>query len=93
MTPEINKLIENDIKGAEEKHLENKAKEAIKKLQEKGKLSNEELKNVYTTNYKKLFSGEIKNVDILMKKTSELDQLTNTLIATYLKKNHEKTKE
>ena len=93
MTPEINKLIENDIKGAEEKHLENKAKEAIKKLQEKGKLSNEELKNVYTTNYKKLFSGEIKNVDILMKKTSELDQLTNKLIATYLKKNHEKTKE
>ena len=93
MTPEINKLIENDIKGAEEKHLENKAKEAIKKLQEKGKLSNEELKNIYTTNYKKLFSGEIKNVDILMKKTSELDQLTNKLISTYLKKNHEKTKE
>lgn len=93
MTPEINKLIENDIKGAEEKHLENKAKDAIKKLQEKGKLSNEELKTVYTTNYKKLFSGEIKNVDILMKKTSELDQLTNKLIATYLKKNHEKTKE
>ena len=93
MTPEINKLIENDIKGAEEKHLENKVKDAIKKLQEKGKLSNEELKTVYTTNYKKLFSGEIKNVDILMKKTSELDQLTNKLIATYLKKNREKTKE
>ncbi len=93
MTLEINKLIEKDIKGAEEKHLENKAKDAIKKLQEKGKLSNEELKTVYTTNYKKLFSGEIKNVDILMKKTSELDQLTNKLIATYLKKNREKTKE
>ena len=93
MTLEINKLIENDIKGAEEKHLENKAKEAIKKLQEKGKLSNEELKTIYTTNYKKLFSGEIKNVDILMKKTAELDQLTNKLITTYLKKNHEKTKE
>ena len=93
MTPEINKLIENDIKGAEEKHLENKAKDAIKKLQEKGKLSNEELKTIYTTNYKKLFSGEIKNVDILMKKTSELDQLTNKLIAKYLKINHEKSKE
>ena len=93
MTPEINKLIEKDIKGAEEKHLENKAKDAIKKLQEKGKLSNEELKTVYTTNYKKLFSGEIKNVDILMKKTSELDQLTNKLIAKYLKINHEKSKE
>lgn len=93
MTLEINKLIEKDIKGAEEKHLENKAKDAIKKLQEKGKLSNEELKTVYTTNYKKLFSGEIKNVDILMKKTSELDQLTNKLIAKYLKINHEKSKE
>lgn len=82
----LNQHIEQDIKGKEEfeKSLETKAKESIKKLKEKGKLSDQELTMVYATNYKKLFSGEIKSLDILTKKISDLDQLTNKLIAKYL---------
>lgn len=91
----LNQHIEQDVRGKEEfeKNLEKKAKESIKKLKEKGKLSDQELKTVYTTNYKKLFSGEIKTLEVLTKKISDLDQLTNKLIAKYLNEKINKKEE
>lgn len=89
------KQIEADIKWREEfeQELEKKAKQCIEKLKQKGKLNEAELKTVYTTNYKKLFSWQINSLPILTKKIWELDSVTNKLIATYLNKKLNKTNE
>lgn len=99
MNEEIKRQIEADVTSGEteiqkgfEKELENSAKESIKKLQEKWKLSNEEVQTIYTTNYKKLLSGKLDNVSILTQKVKNLDAITNKLLATYMAKQREAQK-
>lgn len=99
MNEEIKRQIEADVTSGEtevqkgfEKELENSAKESIKKLQEKWKLSNEEVQTIYTTNYKKLLSGKLDNVSILTQKVKDLDTITNKLLATYMAKQREAQK-
>ena len=79
MNEEIKRQIEVDVTSGEnevqkelEKELETSAKESIKKLQEKWKLSNEEVQTIYTTNYKKLLSGKVDNISILTQKIKDL---------------------
>ena len=87
------KQIENDVIWNYESQLENKAKNSINKLKQKWKLSESELNKIYNTNYKKLLSWNINSVQILTNKISQLDSLTNKLIAKYLSKSLEKTKD
>ena len=99
MNEEIKRQIEVDVTSGEnevqkelEKELETSAKESIKKLQEKWKLSNEEVQTIYTTNYKKLLSGKVDNISILTQKIKDLDAVTNKLLATYMAKQREAQK-
>lgn len=95
MSEKLYQQIENDIRWTRdfEKELEKHTKESINKLKERGKLSDAELKTVYNTNYKKLFSWQINSLPILTKKIWELNSLTDKLIATYLKKQLDKKNE
>ena len=83
---------ENEVQKDFEQQVEKSAKASIQKLQEKWKLSDEELQTLYTTNYKKLLSGKIYNSDIFTQKIKDLDAITNKLLATYMAKQREAQK-
>lgn len=78
--------VQQDITGSFEKDLEKKATEALNRLQARWKMTDAELKTLYSTNFKKLLQGDVKTIDVLMQKGAKIDQVTNKLFAIQLSK-------
>jgi hypothetical protein len=52
-------------------------------------MSHEEVKKLYATNFKKLLTIDVKTSDILTNVSSQIDGVTNKLLAVHLNKQNE----
>lgn len=83
-----NELV-NDIGWKFQQDLEKKAKESLLDLKKKGKFSDQELHQLYKTNFKQLLKINVNDASVLVKKSSEIDNVTKKLLAINLKNGKE----
>lgn len=91
-TSEVN----NDIKGLWHYEImtEKKMKESLDKMMREWKMSEQEVRGYYKTNFKKLFATtDIKSENIFRERIAQINSVTNKVIALYLSKQQQQVEE
>jgi outer membrane protein OmpA-like peptidoglycan-associated protein len=89
----IENAIRTDVQWQFETDIENQAINAINRLKKEGKMSDDEVKNLYETNFKKILQSDINKSEVLVNKSLQIQSITNKLLAVHLSKQNQWTVE